>query len=79
MPVDNKEILFLIGQMKSSKVCGPNNIPGNLLIEFSELLANPLVSIINMSLNGGIFPNLNKLATVFPIHKKGDKTHCENY
>ena len=65
--------------MKSSKVCGPNGILGNLLIEFSEQLAYPLVSIINMSLNEGIFPNLNKIATVCPIHKKGDKTHCENY
>ena len=78
-PVDNKEIFLLIGQMKSSKACGPNSIPSNLLIEFSELLLYPLVSIINMSLKEGVFPNLNKIATVCPIHKKGDKTHCENY
>ena len=76
--VDNKEILLLVGQMKSSKACGPNSIPGKLLIEFSELSAYPLLSIINMSLNEGIFPNLNKIATVCPIHK-GDKTHCEKY
>ena len=77
--VDNKEIRLLIGQMKSTKACGPNSIPGNLLTEFSELLVYPLVSIINMSFKEGIFPNLNKIATVCPIFKKGDKTHCENY
>ena len=65
--------------MKSTKACGPNSIPGNLLTEFSELLVYPLVSIINMSFKEGIFPNLNKIATVCPIFKKGDKTHCENY
>ena len=68
--MDNKEILLLTGQMKSSKACGPNSMPGKRLIEFSELLAYPLVSIINMSLNECIFPNLNKIATVCPIHKK---------
>ena len=65
--------------MKSITACGPNSIPGNLLTEFSELLVYPLVSIINMSFKEGIFPNLNKIATVCPISKKGDKTHCENY
>ena len=37
--MDNKEILLLIGQIKSSKACGTNSIAGNLLIEFCELLA----------------------------------------
>ena len=32
-----------------------------------------------MSFKEGIFPNLNKIATLCPIFKKGDKTHCENY
>ena len=77
--MDNKEIQLLIGQMKSTKACRPNSIPGNLLTEFSELLVYPLVSIINMSFKEGIFPNLNKIATVCPIFKKGDKTHCEDY
>ena len=73
-PVDNTEKLLLIGQMKSSNACGPNSIPpGTLLIEFSELLAYPLVSIIiNMSLNESIFPSSNKIATVCPIHKNGE-------
>ena len=78
-PCDNRELLLIISQMKSSKACGPNSISTNLLIEFSELLVNPLVSIINMSLKEGIFPSLNKEATVCPIHKKNDKSDCGNY
>ena len=69
-PVDNKEIRLLTGQMKSTKACALNSIPGNLLTEFSELLVYPLVCIINMSFKEGIFPNLNKIATVCPIFKK---------
>ena len=65
--------------MKSSKACRPNSISTNLLIEFAELLIYPLVSIINMSLEECMFPSLNKEADVCPIHKKNDKTKCENY
>ena len=65
--------------MKSSKACGPNSISTNLLIEFSELLAPPLSCIINMSLQEGVFPSLNKEADVCPIHKNNEMTKCENY
>ena len=32
-----------------------------------------------MSLKQGLFPSLNKEADVCPIHKKNEKTRCENY
>ena len=32
-----------------------------------------------MSLKEGVFPSLNKEADVCPIHKKNEKTKCENY
>ena len=73
------EILTIINNISPSKSCGPNSIPTNLLIEFSHLLVYPLVSIINMSLNLGTFPSLNKEADVCPIHKKDEKNRCENY
>ena len=60
-------------------VSPPNSTSRNLLIEFRDLLVNPLVSIINMSFEEGIFPSLNKEALVCPIYKKGDKAKCENY
>ena len=78
-PCTPTEILEIINSMKSSKSCGPNSIPTNLLIEFSQILVHPLVSIINLSLKGGVFPSLNKEADVCPIHKKGEKHKCENY
>ena len=65
--------------MKSSKASGPNSITTNVLIEFSQFLVNPSVSIINMSLKEGIFPSMNKEADVYPIHKKNEKNKCENY
>ena len=32
-----------------------------------------------MSFTEGIFPSLNKQATVCPIHKKEETKRCENY
>ena len=78
-PCTSTEILEIISNMKSSKSSGPNSISTNLLIEFSQMLVCPLVLIIDMSLKQGIFPSLNKEADVCAIHKKDEKTRCENY
>ena len=53
--------------------------PTNLLREQVDTLVHPIMSIINMSLKEGIFPSLNKEASVCPIFKKGDKMKWENY
>ena len=55
------------------------SLPSNLLIEFSNYLIQPLVFIINTSLQEGVFTNYNKVADVCPIYKKNDRTKCENY
>ena len=78
-PCDNEEILSLLAQMISSKASGPNSIPTNLLVEFRSQLVHPLVAIINMSLKEGIFPKLNKEASICPIYKKGYKETCAIY
>ena len=77
LPCSPTEILLTINDMKSSKASGPNSITSNLLMEFSQFLVYPLVSIINMSLKGGIFPSMNKEADVCPIHKKMKKASVE--
>jgi hypothetical protein len=78
-PCTNTEVLLIISTMQSTKASGPNSFSTNLLIEFSQILIRPLVAIINMSLQEGIFPSYNKEASICPIFKKGDKCKCENY
>ena len=78
-PCTTNEILLHINSMKVSKASGPNGFSTSLIIQFSGALINPLVSIINMSLSEGIFPNLLKEAHVCPTYKKGEVTKCENY
>ena len=78
-PCTNVEVLSILDNTKCFKSLVPNSIPTNILIEFSALLVNPIVTIINMSLKEGIFPTLNKEANICPIFKKEDKNKCENY
>ena len=77
-PSSYTEILLING-MKSSKASGPNSIATNLLMEFSHFVVDPLVALINMSFEEGVFPSLNKEADVCPIFKKFDRNKCENY
>ena len=39
----------------------------------------PLTTIINLSLQSGIFPDKLKIAKVIPLFKMGDSTLIENY
>ena len=78
-PVDDNEIRSMISSLSSSKACGPNSIPTQILKNNVDLLVSPLKHIINLSFSEGCFPQLLKLAEVCPIFKKKDKNRCENY
>ena len=78
-PVDNVEIKSMISVLSTSKACGPNSIPNNILKTSSDIFMEPIKMLINKSFISGSFPNLLKLANVCPIYKKKDKTRCENY
>ena len=45
----------------------------------SKTLADPIKTLLNLSIINGNFPELLKKADVCPIYKKNDKTRCENY
>ena len=45
----------------------------------AQYIINPLVSIINKSLERGYFPNDFKTAKVIPIFKNGDSNQTQNY
>lgn len=77
--VGDKEILNMLNNLNSSKSCGPNSIPSNLLKTHATHFVEPIKYVINQSLIHGKFPDLLKIAEVCPVYKKGDKSKCENY
>ena len=78
-PVDEDELMNMLGNLNTSKSCGPYSIPSNLLKQHAVLFLKPLLVLLNTSLEEGVFPDFLKLAEVCPIFKKNDKNKCENY
>ena len=78
-PTDEKEIEQKIKAMTDSKALGPNSIRKKILKVHSKTLSKPLGELINLLLNQGKFPAILKIAKVIPIHKRGDKSECDNY
>ena len=50
-----------------------------ILKTYSMSLSKPLSELINLSFAQGKFPTILKIAKVIPIHKKGDKSECDNH
>ena len=62
----------IISNLGVNKASGPNSIPTSLLKEFSPLLIDPIMNLINKSLTEGAFPSLFQIAQICPIYKKSD-------
>ena len=78
-PVDDKEISELFSKIDSSKSCGPNSVPSNLLKEHAKAFFSPVKDMINSSFLEGAFPDTLKIAQVCTVFKKGERDLRENY
>ena len=77
--VTKKGVLTLLQKIKENKATGPDDIPGKFL-KFCALELHEVFTILfQTSLNLGTIPDEWKVAHIFPLFKKGDKTQAENY
>ena len=74
----NAEVMMLILKLDDSK-SGPDTVPTNVFKIAAPIIVPHLVSIFNLSLQSGIFPDPLKLAKVIPIFKAGSKLLVTNY
>ena len=70
-PVDENEVSGMLNKLDKSKSCGPNSIPTNFLRNHANAFVLPFKLAINQSFSEGKFPDLLKIAKVFPVFKKG--------
>jgi hypothetical protein len=78
-PVSRNELIIIIKQLKINSASGWDDIPAKVLQVNHLNLLDPLLHIINLSLNQGIFPDLLKIAKVIPLYKGNDLGHFTNY
>jgi hypothetical protein len=73
------EVEIAIGKLKSYKSPGTDNIAAELIKAGSETLYSEINRLICCIWNKEELPQQWKESIIVPIHKKGDKTDCNNY
>ena len=73
------EITSYLTSLNPNKPPGYDKIPPKLVKFSSDILSKPLTMIINSGIRTHIFPENEKIASVTPVYKSGDKLRKENY
>ena len=74
-----EEVLRLLKLLSPNKATGLDNIPCRLLKEGAPIISAYLASIINKTIDTGLFPSNWKIAKIFPLFKANDRTDPQNY
>jgi hypothetical protein len=65
--------------LKKYKSADSDQIPAELIQAGGEILLSSIIKLINYVSNKEELPDGWKGSIIVPIHKKGDKTDCNNY
>ena len=79
LTIDTDECHSRLSAINPHKSTGLDGIPASLLKTASSVIATPLCSIINTSIQSGSFPSTWKRALVKPLHKGGSREELSNY
>ena len=77
--VSNQDVIDVIQNLKPNKACGFDQISHISLIESLSILALPISTLFNKSLNLGQFPDNWKMANVLSVFKGKDPSIVSNY
>ena len=65
-----EEVNDLISDVKTSKSTVPSSLPTKIMKQLNDIIASPLVELVNKSFQNGIFLDNFKVAKVIPIALK---------
>ncbi|XP_044761984.1 uncharacterized protein LOC123319186 [Coccinella septempunctata] len=68
------EVITALKRVKNDLTSGNDGIPGLIIRDCASVLAAPLLTIFNRSLETSCFPEVWKICKVIPVHKKGNKS-----
>lgn len=78
-PVNKKEIDEHINSLKTNSACGLDGISVSFIKTFKAHLLDPLMFLINLAYQKGVFPTILKESVITPIHKSGNQHELNNY
>lgn len=78
-PLLRNEYYKIMNKITKKKSAGYDEIPANILKNAAVILSVPLIYIINLSFETGVFPEVLKKSVICPIYKSGNKELMENY
>ena len=77
--VTAEEFKSIANGFKDGKAPGADNIPISIVKKTLDLISDPLLSIINLSLSSGVFPDRLKISKIIPIFKSDNASLAQNY
>ena len=77
--VTAEELKSIAKGFKDGKGPGADNIPISIVKKTLDLISDPLLSIINLSLSSGDFPDRLKISKIIPIFKSDNASLVQNY
>lgn len=77
--ITEADVVRVIRSLRPSRAKAVIGMSTVMLKELSESLVYPITKIVNLSIAQGLFPNVWKLAAVFPVFKGGDRLSICNY
>lgn len=78
-PLSRDELSRIIKNLNNKKTVGLDGVSSKILKECENELLDPLLHLLNTSLEQGIFPDDLKQGKILPIFKSGDSERVENY
>jgi hypothetical protein len=78
-PTTVNELREICMSFKNGKAPGYDNLPIHIIKKSFELISEPLMLVINSSLEAGLFPDKLKVAKIIPIYKAGEVDTFTNY
>src|SRR6185437_15169103 len=77
-PITAFEIQVVVKGL-ANKGAGEDGIPTVLLKNILNNILEPLLFLLNLSLDQGVYPDVLKIAHIVPVFKAGVPLDCSNY
>ena len=77
--VTAEELKSITKCFKDGKAPGADNIPISIIKKTLDLISDLLLSIINLSLSSGVFPDRLKISKIIPIFKSDHASLAQDY